>query len=127
MTMPRAKRSTLAQGSKVRIIDASTAHRVAPGWTYGFAEIVGREAVARTRVANPGCYPTGFIALVAPVRAACCLPTSLYGQRRVGLFGRRQGLIERFEVDTRHRLPRLWSGHGAQACARNDALCRSGA
>jgi N-acetyl-gamma-glutamyl-phosphate reductase len=38
--------------------------------------------------------------LIAPlVRAACCLPTSLYGQCRVGLFGRRQGLIERFEED----------------------------
>jgi N-acetyl-gamma-glutamyl-phosphate reductase len=39
----------MAQGSKVRIIDASTAHRVAPGWTYGFAEIVGRDAVAGRR------------------------------------------------------------------------------
>jgi N-acetyl-gamma-glutamyl-phosphate reductase len=49
----------MAEGSKVRIIDASTAHRVAPGWTYGFPEIVGREAVANAaRVANPGCYPT---------------------------------------------------------------------
>jgi N-acetyl-gamma-glutamyl-phosphate reductase len=65
----------MAEGSKVRIIDASTAHRVAPGWTYGFPEIVGREAVANaTRVANPGCYPTGFIALIAPLVRAGLLP-----------------------------------------------------
>jgi N-acetyl-gamma-glutamyl-phosphate reductase len=54
----------------------STAHRVAPGWTYGFAEIVGRDVVAGADRGQPGCYPTGFIALIAPlVRAGCCLPT----------------------------------------------------
>ena len=50
-----------------RIIDASTAHRVAPGWTYGFAELQPgqAEAIAKARrVANPGCYPTGAIALI---------------------------------------------------------------
>jgi len=58
----------MAEGARVRIIDASTAHRVADGWTYGFPEVVGREAVAgAARVANPGCYPTGFIALMAPL------------------------------------------------------------
>ncbi|MET0179173.1 MAG: N-acetyl-gamma-glutamyl-phosphate reductase, partial [Novosphingobium sp.] len=58
----------LAEGARVRIIDASTAHRVAPGWTYGFPEVVGREAVAgAARVSNPGCYSTGFIALLAPL------------------------------------------------------------
>ena len=64
--------------SRVRVIDASSAHRVAPGWVYGFPEVVGREAVAQRHagVAIPGCYSTGFIALVAPlVRAACCRPT----------------------------------------------------
>ena len=65
----------MAEGAKVRIIDASTAHRVAPGWTYGFPELVGREAVANaTRVANPGCYPTGFLALVAPLVRAMASP-----------------------------------------------------
>jgi N-acetyl-gamma-glutamyl-phosphate reductase len=94
---------TLAQGSKVRIIDASTAHRVADGWTYGFPEIVGREAVAQaTRVANPGCYPTGFIALVAPLVRSGLLPADFpYTVNAVsGYSGGGKGLIERFEVDT---------------------------
>lgn len=93
----------MAQGSKVRIIDASTAHRVADGWTYGFPEIVGREAVANAaRVANPGCYPTGFIALIAPLVRAGLLPADFpYTVNAVsGYSGGGKGLIERFEADT---------------------------
>jgi N-acetyl-gamma-glutamyl-phosphate reductase len=56
-----------------RILDASTAHRVAPGWVYGFAEMApgqaGRIAEARL-VSNPGCYSTGAIALLRPLTAA---------------------------------------------------------
>ncbi len=64
----------LAAGLRhVRIIDASSAHRTAPGWTYGFAEL-GQGQMQRiassARVSNPGCYPTGFLALVAPLVAA---------------------------------------------------------
>jgi N-acetyl-gamma-glutamyl-phosphate reductase len=59
---------TLAKGSATRIIDASSAHRVADGWTYGFPELIGREKIANAQfVSNPGCYPTGFLALVAPL------------------------------------------------------------
>ena len=61
----------------VRVIDASTAHRTAPGWTYGFPEMTAgqRAAIAASRrVSNPGCYPTGFIALVRPLVAAGLLP-----------------------------------------------------
>jgi N-acetyl-gamma-glutamyl-phosphate reductase len=53
-----------------KIIDASTAHRTAPGWVYGFAELgVGQaEAIRQARrVANPGCYATGAIALIRPL------------------------------------------------------------
>jgi N-acetyl-gamma-glutamyl-phosphate reductase len=57
------------------VIDASTAHRTSPGWTYGFPELIGRDAVAAAmRVSNPGCYPTGFLALVAPLVRAGLLP-----------------------------------------------------
>jgi len=51
------------------IIDTSTAHRVAEGWEYGFAELTGRRdrIKASKRVANPGCHASGFIALVAPL------------------------------------------------------------
>jgi N-acetyl-gamma-glutamyl-phosphate reductase len=53
-----------------RIIDASTAHRTAPGWVYGFPELSAEQAAAvrsARRVANPGCYPTGAIALLRPL------------------------------------------------------------
>jgi len=61
----------------VRVIDASTAHRVAPDWTYGFPEMSRgqrRAITASRRVSNPGCYPTGFIALVKPLIAAGLIP-----------------------------------------------------
>ena len=64
-------------GPAPRIIDASTAHRVAPGWVYGFPELCAgqREAVAQAqRVANPGCYATGAIALLRPLVDAGLLP-----------------------------------------------------
>lgn len=60
-----------------RIIDASTAHRTAPGWVYGFPELAAgqKEAVAQARrVANPGCYATGAIALLRPLIDAGVLP-----------------------------------------------------
>src|SRR5271155_5287851 len=56
-----------------RVIDASSAHRVAPGWTYGFPELVAgqAEAVASARrVSNPGCHATGAIALLRPLADA---------------------------------------------------------
>jgi len=56
--------------AKTRVIDASTAFRVAEGWAYGMAEIsaLHRQKIASaTRVANPGCYPQGLIALVRPL------------------------------------------------------------
>ena len=67
----------LAEGTGARIIDASTAHRTAPGWVYGFPELRPgqREAIAKARyVANPGCHATGFISIVAPLVQAGILP-----------------------------------------------------
>ena len=64
-------------GRKPRIIDASTAHRCAPGWVYGFPELCAdqRTAVmAADRVGNPGCYATGAIALLRPLVDAGLLP-----------------------------------------------------
>jgi N-acetyl-gamma-glutamyl-phosphate reductase len=60
-----------------RILDASTAHRVAPGWTYGFPELEPGQAeriAAARRVANPGCYPTGAVALIRPLVDAGLIP-----------------------------------------------------
>ena len=67
-----------AMGAKApRVIDASSAHRVAPGWTYGFPELVGGqgEAVAKaSKVSNPGCHATGAIALLRPLTDAGLMP-----------------------------------------------------
>ena len=106
----------LAGGSKVRIVDASSAHRVAPGWTYGFPELVGREAVANAaRVSNPGCYPTGFLALVAPLVRAGLLPADWpYTVNAVsGYSGGGKALIARFEggPDSEGR-DIAWRGYG---------------
>jgi N-acetyl-gamma-glutamyl-phosphate reductase len=60
-----------------KIIDASTAHRTAPGWTYGFPELspAHRDAILQSkRVANPGCHATGFISVAYPLVAAGALP-----------------------------------------------------
>lgn len=87
--------------SGTRVIDASSAHRTHPGWTYGFPELVGREQVARARlVANPGCYPTGFLALVAPLVRSGLLPADWpYTVNAVsGYSGGGKALIERFET-----------------------------
>jgi N-acetyl-gamma-glutamyl-phosphate reductase len=65
------------EASKTRIIDASSAHRVAEGWTYGMPELDGKQpnkiAVAK-RVTNPGCWPQGLIALARPLIAAEVMP-----------------------------------------------------
>ena len=66
-----------AGNTRTRVIDASTAHRTASGWVYGFAELTRsqRAAIAAsTRISNPGCYPTGFLALVRPLRERNLLP-----------------------------------------------------
>ncbi len=61
----------------VRVIDASSAHRITPGWVYGLPELDERQAerIANSkRVSNPGCYPTGAIALLRPLVKASLLP-----------------------------------------------------
>ena len=67
----------LIDNPAVRVIDASTAHRTAPGWTYGFAELEAdqRDKIAASkRVSNPGCWATAFIALVRPLVRAGVIP-----------------------------------------------------
>ncbi len=67
----------LAQGADTVLIDASTAHRTNPQWAYGFPELSAahRRAVESSRrIANPGCYASGFAALVYPLTSAGILP-----------------------------------------------------
>lgn len=92
----------MIENDRTRVIDASTAHRVSPGWVYGFPEVSGHEAVATAmRVSNPGCYSTGFIALVAPLVSRGLLPADWpYICHAVsGYSGGGKALIERFEAD----------------------------
>ena len=86
-----------------KIVDASTAHRVAKNWVYGFAELDARQADAirqATRVANPGCYPTGAIALIRPLVDAGLLPRDLALSINAvsGYSGGGKSMIEAYEV-----------------------------
>ena len=69
----------LAGDAATRIIDTSTAHRVDPAWVYGFPELAGqKEKIAgASRIANPGCHASGFIALVAPLVQNGIIPKGL--------------------------------------------------
>jgi N-acetyl-gamma-glutamyl-phosphate reductase len=60
----------MIKNPRTKVLDASSAHRVAPGWVYGFPELLPKQAdriSEATRVTNPGCYPTGALALVRPL------------------------------------------------------------
>jgi len=88
-----------------RILDASTAHRVADGWTYGFAELEAGQADAiaeARRVSNPGCYPTGAIALIRPLIDAGVIPADfpLSINAVSGYSGGGRAMIEGFEAGT---------------------------
>lgn len=94
-------RETGQRGPK--IVDASTAHRTAPDWVYGFPELCATQAQAiaeARRVANPGCYPTGGIALLRPLVDAGLLPRD-YPVVLAGYSGYSGGgrqMIEAYEV-----------------------------
>jgi len=89
-------------GAKPKIIDASTAHRVAPDWVFGFPELVAGHAdkvAAASRVANPGCYATGAIALIRPLIDAGVLTpdTPLSLPSVSGYSGGGRAMIEAYE------------------------------
>ncbi len=96
--------TAMIANERTRVIDASTAHRVAPDWAYGFPELnAGQRAAiaAAKRVSNPGCYPTGFLALVAPLVAAGIVARDarLSVNAVSGYSGGGKELIARFEAD----------------------------
>lgn len=105
---------SLISNPDVKVVDPSTAHRVDPDWTFGFPEWKPghRDAIrASKRVSNPGCWSTGFIALMAPLVRAGLVPTehplTVHGVS--GYSGGGRGLIEEFE-------------HQAQPTGRQDAF-----
>jgi N-acetyl-gamma-glutamyl-phosphate reductase len=96
---------SLIENPGVKVIDASTAHRVAPGWVYGFPEMAPgqREAIASaTRVSNPGCWSTGAIALLRPLVREGLVPAdwpiSIHGVS--GYSGGGKAMIAEFEDAT---------------------------
>ena len=104
----------LIDNAGTRVIDASSAHRVAQGWTYGFPEL-GFDVAGATRVTNPGCYPTGFLALVAPLVRAGLLPAdaALVVHGTSGYSGGGKSMIAEFEggSGSAHRAYALGLGH----------------
>jgi N-acetyl-gamma-glutamyl-phosphate reductase len=88
-----------------KVLDASTAFRVAPDWTYGFPELTSDQADkirAARKVSNPGCYPTGSIALLRPLVDAGLMPSDYPVTINAvsGYSGGGKSMIERFEGDT---------------------------
>lgn len=87
----------------VRVLDTSTAHRTAPGWTYGLPELHGtREALrTATRVAVPGCHATGFIAPVAPLVELGLVPKTalLHCTSLTGYSGGGKKMIAQYEAE----------------------------
>lgn len=99
---------SLIDNDRVRVIDASTAHRTAPGWTYGFPELSKeqREKIAASkRLANPGCHATGLIAAAAPLVRLGILPADypLTCYSLTGYSGGGKKMIADYEAKDRDR------------------------
>jgi N-acetyl-gamma-glutamyl-phosphate reductase len=118
----------LIESTKVKVIDASTAHRTAPDWAYGFAEMSKDQRgkiAAFKRISNPGCYPTGFIALVRPLVEGGDRAARLAAQRSMpcpAIRAAARAMIAEFENEsdrqyTRVPYPHLRDGAKAQARA----------
>jgi N-acetyl-gamma-glutamyl-phosphate reductase len=95
----------LIESNSVRVIDASTAHRTEAGWAYGLPEMTKAQRTVISearRVANPGCYPTGFIALVRPLIEAGLVPKSWPASVNAvsGYTGGGKSTIAEFEDET---------------------------
>jgi N-acetyl-gamma-glutamyl-phosphate reductase len=100
--------AALIENPTVRVLDASTAHRIAAGWAYGFPELEPArraEIASARRVSNPGCYATGFLALVRPMVRAGLLPVdyAVTANAVSGYSGGGKAMIEEFEDDASPR------------------------
>ena len=97
---------SLIENDSVRVIDASTAHRIDSAWAYGLPELSPehRQAIAGgKRIANPGCFASGFIALVHPLRAAGLLDSSarMFCHALTGYSGGGKKMIAEYEAKGR--------------------------
>ena len=99
----------LIDNPKTCVIDASTAHRIAPGWAFGLPELAAdqRQKIrASKRIANPGCHSTGFILLARPlVDAGLLAPaTPITASSITGYSGGGKKMIEQYEAGSDPRL-----------------------
>ena len=107
----------LVENKNTVVIDASTAHRTSPGWAYGFPELSASHRAAIVngkRIANPGCYASGFLALVYPLVAAGLLPKDypLVCHAVSGYSGAGKKGIAEYEAENRpesYDTPRLYA------------------
>ncbi|MEK6637571.1 MAG: N-acetyl-gamma-glutamyl-phosphate reductase [Pseudomonadota bacterium] len=104
---------SLIDNPNTRVIDASTAHRISPDWTFGFHEIDpdGKRKIAGAmRVSNPGCYPTGFLALIVPLLRAGIIPAEwpISINAVSGYSGGGKAMIAEFESSNP---PTAWRGY----------------
>jgi len=113
-----AARETVAMidNPRTRVVDASSAHRTAAGWVYGFPELTKAQRAtiaAAKRVSNPGCYPTGFLAVVRPLRERGILPAGFPATVHAvsGYSGGGRKMIEQYEQATGAR-PQQFGAYG---------------
>jgi N-acetyl-gamma-glutamyl-phosphate reductase len=126
-----AARETVAliANNRTRVVDASTAHRTAPGWVYGFPELTKTQraaVVAAKRVSNPGCYPTGFLALVRPLREREVVPAGfpLSVHAVSGYSGGGRKMIEAYEQPAPGREPANFGAYGLDLAHKHLAEMR---
>jgi N-acetyl-gamma-glutamyl-phosphate reductase len=98
--------AAMVENDRTVIIDASSAHRTVSGWTFGFHEIFsnGLETLRSSkRISNPGCYPTGFLALIKPLTDAAIIPVDalLTVNAVSGYSGGGKAMIAEFEAQGR--------------------------
>lgn len=96
----------LIENPATRVVDASTAHRVAPGWGYGFPELGAEQKNAiihAGRVVNPGCHATGFLSIAVPLVKLGILPANypMTVYSLTGYSGGGKKMIAQYEADAR--------------------------
>lgn len=101
----------LVENDRTKIVDASTAHRTAPGWVYGIPEIHGQRNLLSSarRISNPGCYPTGFVLLLRPLIDGAVIPNDypIVTYAITGYTGGGKQMISTFETtpsEEQHKL-----------------------
>lgn len=108
---------TLIDNPRTRVIDASSAHRVAEGWVYGLPELEPGQQdqiAGAARVTNPGCWPTGFLLLIRPLVRAGLVPHDwplVYGGAS-GYSGGGKAMIAAFEGDGEDKDPTAYRAYG---------------